>query len=124
MMAKFIRYCVLEEEHFGENVFRVHRPFPLGNPFTHIKNKETKALVKVKTREEAISLYEPYLNKMLEHDETIQKEWQKIKDAFDKFDEIYIGCYCRLNQSCHGDIIIKKMRQEIIKERLKEIIKK
>lgn len=123
-MAKFIRYCVLEEEHFGENVFKIHRPFPLGNPYTHINNKETKALVKVKTREEAISLYEPYLNKMLKTDESVQKEWQRIKDAFDKFDVIYIGCYCRLNQSCHADIIIKKMQKDLLKERLKKFIKK
>ena len=64
-MAKLIRYCVMEEEHSGENVFIVHRPFVFGNPYTHIKNRETKALIKVSSREEAIKLYEPYFEKML-----------------------------------------------------------
>ena len=53
-MEKIIRYCVLEEDHYGNNVFKIHRPSIFGNPYTHIKNKKTKALVTVDSREEAV----------------------------------------------------------------------
>ena len=86
-MPKLVRYCVLEEEHTGENVFLVHRPFVFGNPYTHIKNKETKALIKVATRDEAISLYEPYFDKMLKVDDNFKKEVPQLKDlsGLDKY---------------------------------------
>lgn len=122
-MAKIIRYCVVEEEHEGENVFKVHRPFVFGNPFTHIKNKETKALVKVPTREEAIRLYEPYFDKMLASDEGFKKEWQRLVDSYYKFDVIYVGCYCKLNETCHSDIIIKKLMQYVTKKHVGDLLK-
>lgn len=123
-MAKIIRYCVMEEEHNGENVFKVHRPFPLGNPYTHIKNKETQALVKVSTREEAIKLYEPYFEKMVLNDKDFKKEWERLIQAYYDFDEIYIGCYCRLNETCHSDIIIRKLKQYITKQHIAKLLKK
>lgn len=123
MATKIIRYCVLEEEHNGDNVFKVHRPFPLGNPYTHIKNKETKALVKVSTRQEAINLYGPYFDKMLKYDEDFKKEFERMVDAYYNFDEIYIGCYCKLNETCHSDIIIKKIQQYVTKKHIEELLK-
>lgn len=115
-MAKIIRYCKLTEEHNGDNAFDVSRPNIFGNPFTHIKNKETKSLVKVKTREEAISLYESYFDTMILTNDVFRKEWDRLYEAFHKFDIVYIGCFCKLNESCHGDIIIKKLRQRVVKE--------
>lgn len=123
-MAKIIRYCVMEEEHNGENVFKVHRPFPFGNPYTHIKNKETKALIKVSSREEAIRLYEPYFDKMVQFDENFKNEWNRLIDAYYNFDTVYIGCYCKLNESCHSDIIIKKLRQYVMKQHIASLLKK
>lgn len=117
------RFCVLEEEHFGDNVFLVHRPHIFGNPYTHIKNKETKALVVVKDREEAIKLYEPYFDKMIQCDENFKKEWEKLINAYYNFKDIYIGCYCTLKETCHADIIIKKLNQFILKEHLKKLKK-
>lgn len=123
-MPKLVRYCVLEEEHTGENVFLVHRPFVFGNPYTHIKNKETKALIKVATRDEAINLYEPYFDKMLKVDDNFKKEWERLIEAYHKFDTIYIGCYCKMNETCHSDIIIKKLNQYITKEHVAQLLKK
>ena len=120
-MAVIKRFCVLEEEHNGDNVFLIHRPYIFGNPYTHIKNKETKALVTVKDREEAIRLYEPYFDKMLEYDENFKKEWEKLVNAYHNYDEIYIGCYCSLKETCHANIIIKKLNQYILKEYLKKL---
>lgn len=126
-MSKVIRYCKLTEEHYGDNVFDVSRPNIFGNPYTHIKNKETKAQVKVATREEAIRLYDPYFDKMLESEDEVgdlfRAEWDRMYDAYKKYDEIYIGCYCKLDEDCHGDIIRKKLIQRSMKEKLDNIRK-
>ena len=56
---------------------------------------------------------------------------EKLKDAFDKmfeaykkYDEIFILCYCKLNESCHGDYIIKKLQNRLVKEKIDEVLKK
>lgn len=127
-MSKIIRYCKLNEEHYGDNVFDVSRPNIFGNPYTHIKSKETKAQVKVATREEAISLYDPYFDAMLESEgevgDLFRAEWDRMYEAYKKYDEIYIGCYCKLDEDCHGDIIRKKLIQRSMKEKMGEILKK
>lgn len=127
-MSKIIRYCKLTEEHYGDNVFDVSRPNIFGNPYTHIKSKETKAQVKVATREEAISLYDPYFDAMLKSEDDVgdlfRAEWDRMYEAYKKYDEIYIGCYCKLNEDCHGDIIRKKLIQRSMKEKLDEIKRK
>lgn len=120
-MAKFIRYCKTQEQHYGDNVFDVSRPNILGNPYTHIKDRETKALVKVKTRDEAIELYSPYFDKMYETDEVFKEEVDNLYDAFKKYDVIYIGCYCKPSESCHADIIIQKINQRSFKETIQKL---
>ena len=123
-MAKVIRYCKLEEEHIGDNCFDISRPNVLGNPYTHIKSKKTLALFVVKTREEAIEKYEAYFEKMLETSEQFRNEWERMYDAYKKFDVIYIGCYCHTNERCHGDILIKKLKQRLLKEAVQKLRKK
>lgn len=123
-MAKVIRYCKLEEEHIGDNCFDISRPNVLGNPYTHIKSKKTLALFVVKTREEAIEKYEAYFEKMLETSEQFRNEWERMYDAYKKFDVIYIGCYCHTNENCHGDILIKKLKQRLLKEAVQKLRKK
>lgn len=122
-MSKIIRYCKLKEEHFGENAFDVSRPNVLGNPYTHIKNKETKALIKVKTRDEAIDLYSLYFDKMYEKDKLFKEEVDRMYEAYIKYDEIYIGCFCQENERCHGDIIANKIIQRSMKDKIKKIMK-
>jgi len=41
-----------------------------------------------------------------------------------KYDEVWIGCYCNLKESCHGDYIIQRLRQECTKRMVKDIIQK
>ena len=81
-MAKIIRYCKLDEEHYGDNVFDVSRPNIFGNPYTHIRNRETKAQIKVKTRDEAIELYGHYFDNMLKDNtevgERFREEWDRM----------------------------------------------
>ena len=128
IMSKIIRYCKLKEDHIGDNVFDISRPNIFGNPYTHIKNKETLASVKVKTREEAISAYEPYFDAMLNDDskagELFRQEWDRMFEAYKTYDVIYLGCFCAEDESCHGDVIKRKLIQRSMQEKLKNLKKK
>lgn len=122
-MGQIKRYCVLKEEHNGENAFRVHRGYIMGNPYTHINDKKTKALVKVKTREEAIERYERYFENSLKLNPIFKEEFDRMVDACMKYDEIWIGCYCSLEETCHADFLIKRLRQECTKRMLQNLLK-
>lgn len=119
-MGKIIRYCKLTEDHVGDNAFDVSRAGILGNPYTHIKDRNTKATVKVKTRDQAIELYKEYFKTMMESQDPrskpFQREFRKIVDAYKKYDVVYIGCYCHLNESCHGDFIIEQVIRTAVRE--------
>lgn len=119
-MGKILRYCKLTEDHVGENVFDVSRAGILGNPYTHIKDRSTKALVKVKTREDAIEYYKEYFKRMMASKDKeaipFQREFRRIVDAYKKYDVVYIGCYCHLNESCHGDFIIEQVIKTAVRE--------
>ena len=94
----------------------------MGNPYTHIKNRQTKALVVVKNREEAISLYGTYFDMMMESDDEsgkkFREEFDKIYAAYKKFGEIFLGCYCHTDETCHCDVIRDKLLQRSMKEKL------
>lgn len=119
-MGQIIRYCKLTEDHVGDNAFDVSRAGILGNPYTHIKDRNTKATVKVKTRDQAIELYKEYFKTMMESQDPrskpFQREFRKIVDAYKKYDVVYIGCYCHLNESCHGDFIIEQVIRTAVRE--------
>lgn len=120
---QIIRYCVTKEEHEGENVFKVHRGYIMGNPYTHIKQKATKAEIVVPSREEAIKRFERYFEKSLELNPEFSFEFQRMVEICMKHDIIYIGCYCGENETCHGDYIAKRLKQECRKRLLKKIKK-
>lgn len=121
-MGQIKRYCVLKEEHEGPNAFRCHRGYIMGNPYTHIKNKKTKAQVIVKTREEAIERYGRYFEQSLKLNPDFKNEFEKMIDACMKYDEIWIGCYCQLSETCHVDYIVKRLRQECNKRMIKKVL--
>ena len=123
-MAKVIRYSIKNETHTGENNFLIHRPFIFSNPFTHIKDKKTKAKYVVSSREEAIDLYRDYFDTMLLTSPKFKEEWDKMYEAYKTFDEIYIGCYCSTTEPCHGDGIIEKLKRRSIKEMMEQIKQK
>jgi hypothetical protein len=73
----------------------IGRPSEWGNPYTHIRDRETKAEFIVKNREEAISKYREWIlnqpmlmNRILELDGKI------------------LGCWCK-PKSCHGDVLVE-----------------
>lgn len=123
-MGKIIRYCKLIEDHVGDNAFDVSRAGVLGNPYTHIKNRDTKATVKVKTRDEAIELYKVYFKNMMASQDRRAKPFQdmfrKIVDAYKTYDTVYVGCYCHLNESCHADFIIDQVIRTAVRESILE----
>lgn len=70
-----------------------------GNPFTHIKDKQTKAEFVVETREESIERFKGWLwSEIKQGHITIQQ----LKDLDNKT----LGCFCK-PKSCHGDVIVK-----------------
>lgn len=119
-MGKIIRYCKLTENRVGDNVFDVSRAGILGNPYTHIKDRNTKALIKVKTREQAIEFYKAYFKKMMSSKDKeampFQREFRRIVDAYKNYDTVYVGCYCHLNEECHGDFIIDQVIKTAVRE--------
>ena len=66
-----------------------------GNPFTHIKDRETKAEFVVNTRDEALKKYREWiLNK------------PELLNSLDELKDKKLGCYCSPRR-CHGDILVE-----------------
>jgi 23S rRNA maturation mini-RNase III len=112
-------YNVNEEEYFGDNVYLIHRPYILSNPYTHIKDKQTKAMFVVKTREEAIERYSHYFDVMYGSNIKFTQMVDEIYEKYIRGEDILLGCYCK-PKSCHGDIIIKKLQSRLLKKKLSE----
>lgn len=71
-----------------------------GNPFTHIKDRETKAEFVVATRSEAIENYREWI-----------KTQPTILSALESLRGKRLGCYCK-PKSCHGDILIEMLNEK------------
>jgi hypothetical protein len=80
-----------------------------GNPYTHIKDKQTKAIFIVKTRKEAIEKYREYI---LNRPDLLQ-DLIELKDK-------RLGCYCKPKHSCHCDILVELI-EKIFDEKPKSI---
>lgn len=70
-----------------------------GNPFTHIKDKETKAEFVVSTREESIEKFREYILDKIEKGEVSIDELLELAGK-------RLGCFCK-PKSCHGDILVE-----------------
>lgn len=112
-------FNVKDEEYFGDNVYLIHRPYVLANPYTHIKDKQTKALYVVSTREEAIEKYADYFDLMYGNNIKFTQEIDEIYEKYRKGEDILLGCYCD-PIPCHGHVIAKKLQSRLIKEKIKE----
>jgi hypothetical protein len=75
----------------------IGRPSKWGNPFTHIKDKKTKAEYVVSSREEAIEKYREWIT---EGDgKHLLKDLHELKGKT-------LGCWCK-PKPCHGDILVE-----------------
>ena len=115
-----IVYNKTKEAHFGENNYPIYRPNILSNPYTEIKDKQTKALYIVKNRDEAIKKYSDYFDLKYGRDLQFTKVIDEIYEKYKKGETIYLECYCH-PLPCHGEIIIKKMEQRLLKEKIRKI---
>lgn len=79
----------------------IGRPSEWGNPYSHIKDRETRAQFLTRTREEAISKYREWILQqphLMEKLETLRGKT--------------LGCWCK-PKSCHGDILIELLNSDI-----------
>lgn len=112
-----------KEMHDGPYNFPIYRGKSiLGNPFTHIKDRSTKAMYVVDDRDAAIDAYSHYFDIMYGSDKAFTKEFDKIYEAFKNGKDIYLECYC-CPQKCHGDIIADRLRRKLIKEKIEKFRK-
>ena len=78
-----------------ENNYPIYRGASiLGNPYTHLPVKDTKAMFQCKTREEAIEKYSEYFDIMygnnIEFTKIIDEMYEKYKNG----EDIYLECFC------------------------------
>ena len=71
----------------------IGRPSEWGNPFSH--KEVSKALFKVKDREEAIQKFEEWI--LLQHD--LMRKIHELKGKV-------LGCWC-FPERCHGEVLLK-----------------
>ena len=107
-------YNIHKEKHEGPDVYYIGRPSILGNPYTHIQDKKTRAEFIVNTREEAVNAYEQYFHYQYESDEKFSNLIDEIYHKHLNGAHVYLGCFCK-PEPCHGDIIAKKLQQKLIK---------
>jgi len=74
-----------------------------GNPFTHIKDKETKALYIVSSRRVAIQKYEEWI---LTQDQLL--------NSLEELENKILGCFC-VPKSCHCEVLVKLINEKKIK---------
>jgi len=79
----------------------IGRPSRFGNPFSHLPN--TLAHYKVSSREQAIEYYRNYI---------MNTPWL-IKAAKEELKGKILGCWCRPDFPCHGDILLEIANSEI-----------
>lgn len=100
--------------HCKKNQYDVYigRPSKWGNPFTHIKNKNTKAEFIVSTRKEAIEKYQEWI--------ILQPE---LLNDLSELDGKVLGCWC-FPKFCHGDILIQLIKKKKIEKTLNKFIRR
>lgn len=114
-------YNITKESHEGPNNYMCFRGVSvLANPYTHIKDRKTKAQFVVKDRDTAVELYSNYFDKMYGSNVPFT---EKVDEIFNKYkcgEEIWLGCYCS-PERCHCDIIKEKLERRLIKEKIAKI---
>jgi len=119
-----IVYNRLKEDHSSNpNNFPIYRPSVLGNPFSHIKDRNTKAKYVVGSREEAIARYSDYFDVMYGSNYAFTKVIDEIYEKYKAGEDVFLECYCH-PLPCHGDVIVEKLRKRLIREKMEKLTKK
>ena len=91
----------------------------LGNPYTDKPLKGTLAVFKAKNREEAIEKYDTYFDTQYGRNREFTAVIDEIYEKYKNGETAYLECYCH-PLPCHGDVIVKKLQQRLLKEKIKE----
>ena len=91
----------------------------LGNPYTDKPLKGTLAVFKAKNREEAIEKYDTYFDTQYGRNKEFTAVIDEIYEKYKNGETVYLECYCH-PLPCHGDVIVKKLQQRLLKEKIKE----
>ena len=121
------------ETHHGVNNFYIGRGSILGNPYSPITEKKTKAIYKAADRDDAINKYSHYFDIMYGSNKAFTKAVDEIYNVYQSGEDVYLECYCKkynssVNSSddvrCHGDVIKEKMENRLLKEKIMEKLNK
>ena len=91
----------------------------LGNPYTDKPLKGTLAVFKAKNREEAIEKYDTYFDTQYGRNKEFTAVIDEIYEKYKNGETVYLEGYCH-PLPCHGDVIVKKLQQRLLKEKIKE----
>ena len=130
-MAIFV-YNRNKEMFDGENRYRIFRPYLLGNPYCFLKNRKTKAIYIVNSREEAIERYSTYFDLMYQTNVDFKDVVDEMYEKYKNGEDIYLECHCKKylckdtmrhddEIACHGDVIKKKLETRLLKEKIQNI---
>ena len=110
------------ETHNGPNNFYIGRGSVLGNPYTHITDKKTKAIYKAVDRDDAIEKYSHYFDLMYGSNLAFTNMVDAIYEMYKSGMDVYLECYCAPLR-CHGDIIKEKLEARLLREKIKELMR-
>lgn len=117
-MAKVIIYCIRNEKHSGDNVFNVDSPSVFSNPFTMVNSGKINKNYIVSSKDEGVKKYKAYFDYMLKHSERFKNEFDKLYEAYKKFDVIYLGSYENAEEISFVNILSNKLKNRSLKEML------
>lgn len=86
----------------------IGRGSAMGNPFTHLPLKHTKALVQAATVEQAVEWFHLWAEGDARWDRQIPP-WMReelLKAVAALPEDAVLGCYCSPGQPCHGRVVI------------------
>ena len=110
----------------GENNYYIGRSRSgnvLGNPYTYNGKRSNLAKLSFRTAEEAIKAYSLYFDTMYGSDGEFTKIIDEIYEKYKNGEEVYLQCFCK-PKPCHGDVIVEKLQQRLIKEKMDEMKKR
>ena len=106
-----------------KNDFYIGRGSVLGNPYSHIKDKKTKAIYEAKDRDDAIDKYDHYFDLMYGSNKAYTKAIDEIYEVYKSGEDVYLGCFC-VPLRCHGHVIKEKLEKRLLKEKILEKLNK
>lgn len=107
-------------ETHNKNDFYIGRGSVLGNPYSHIKDRKTKAIYEAKDRDDAIDKYSHYFDLMYGSNKAFTQAIDEIFEVYKSGDDVFLGCFCKPLR-CHGDVIKEKLEKRLIKEKIQKL---